>query len=102
MGSKKGSETTQTQNVSQSTTVSVQNVIQNTRPLESLEKLKMLADVFTTLDNAETAKKAAGTPGAVVSVANVPAANLFSSPLTLGLVVGGVIFSIYLLRKRRV
>lgn len=100
MGKGGGSETTQQQNVSQSTTVTVQNIIDNSRPLESLEKLKMLADVFTTLDNAETAKKAAGTPGAVVSVANIPAANLFSNPLALGLIVGGAVLAIYLLRKK--
>lgn len=80
--------------------MTVQNIIENTRPLESLEKLKMLADVFTTIDNAETAKKAAGTPSAVVSVANIPAANLFSNPLAFGLVVGGAVLAIYLLRKK--
>jgi hypothetical protein len=62
----------------------------------------MLADVFTTLDNAETAKKAAANPqpGAVVSIANIPAASIFSNPLTLGLLVGGAVLAIFLIRKK--
>ena len=97
---KKGSETTQTQNVSQSTTVSLTNVIDNTRPLEALEKVKMMAEIFNTIDQQEIARKNAGIPQSVVSVTNVPAAAYLSNPLTLGMIVGGVLLSIYLFKKR--
>ena len=100
MGKGGGSETTQTQTVQQSTTVTVQNIIDNSKQLDPLEKLNLLADVFTKLDAAKLAKETAGTPSTVLSIANIPAANLFSSPLGLGLVVGGVVLAIYFLRKR--
>lgn len=100
MGKGGGTETTQSQTVQQSTTVTVQNIIDNSKQLDPLEKVKLLADVFSTLDQAEIAKQNAGTPSTVLSVANIPAANIFSNPLTLGLTVGGVLLAIFLLRKR--
>lgn len=51
-----GSETSQNQSVSQSTTVSVTNVIENPG-LSSLEKLKLVADIFQTLDTNNAQKK---------------------------------------------
>jgi hypothetical protein len=100
MGKGGGSETTQTQTVQQSTTVTVQNIIDNSKVLDPLEKLKLLADVFATLDASDTAKKNAGTPGAVVSIANIPAASMFSNPATLSLLIGGAVLAIYLFRKK--
>lgn len=101
MGKKNSSETTQTQNVSQSTTVTVQNVIDNTRALDPLEKLKLLSDVFTQIDQTELARQNSGTPGSVVSVTNVPAAAYLSNPLTLGMIIGGTLLVVYLVKKRK-
>lgn len=99
MGKGGGSDTEQNQTVNQSTTVTVQNVIDTSRPLEPLEKVKMLVDVFATLDAAEAKKE--NPAGASVNVTNIPAAAYLSNPLTLGMIVGGVLLSVYLLKRRR-
>ena len=76
---KGGSSTTQEQNVSHSTTVSVTNVIED-KGLEPLERLKLLADVFTGLDQAQAAQRNAGTPQTVLGITQVPGTAFLAQP----------------------
>lgn len=70
-------ENTQTQQVSQSTTVTVQNVIESAK-LEPIERLAVLADVFAKIDQVEQASKAA--PQTVLSVQQIPGAAFLTQP----------------------
>lgn len=53
---KGGSSTVQQQQVSQSTTVTVQNVIED-KGLEPLERLKLVTEVLGSIDQAQAAKQ---------------------------------------------
>lgn len=70
-------ESTQTQEVSQQTTVTVQNVIEG-QQLEPIQKLQVLADIFSKIDAAETAKNAG--PQTVLSVSQIPGAAFLTQP----------------------
>lgn len=91
---KGGSETTQTQQVSQSTTVSVQNVIEG-RGLEPLERVKLLSEILATIDTVDAAGKSSSVPAvAIVQQAAQPFAFLQDGKtvLMLAAAVLGVVF----------
>lgn len=97
---KGGSSTTQTQTVTQQTDVTVQNVIQG-KELEPLERVKLLADVFATIDNAEAQKKSAGVPNTSVILQPVNSAlSVLQNPTAL-LMITAAAGALILLIKRR-
>lgn len=93
----KGSGTTQTQQVSQSTSVTVQNVIED-RGLEPLEKAKFLVDIFSTIDRIDNEKKATGPQTVFVQPQTSPFAFL-SDPLNLGMITAAAAVLILLAKK---
>lgn len=100
MGKKGGSSTTQSQNVSQSTTVNVTNVIED-KGLEPLEKVKLLADIFVSLDQAETNrnKPPQGPQTVLIQSPAASPLNFLADPKTIALIAGSVILIIVVLKK---
>jgi hypothetical protein len=92
--SKSSNQSTQQQVVSQSTTVNVQNVIEQPK-LEPLQKLKLLGEVLNTLDGP---KEVAGAQTAVI-LSNPDPLAFFKDPQTLIWIGAGVI-GLVLIAKR--
>lgn len=95
---KKSPETNQTQTVTQSTTVNVQNIIED-KGLDPLEKFQILGNVFARLDEIEIAKQNVGTPAAAVSIFQPSALAFLQDPAAL-LMIGGITAAIILLVKK--
>lgn len=94
MKSSSQSNTNQQQVVSQSTTVNVQNVIEQPKPSQ-IEQFKMFADVVNALDGpAQTA------PGAVVITTQQKSAFDFLTDPNTMILVGSVLFGALLLIKK--
>lgn len=98
MGSKKQS-VEQTQQVSQSTQVTVQNVIEDAG-LSPLEQIKILGDLFVSLDTAQAAKQQQPQTVVIVPPGQGPADFLKDPRAVLVLAALGAGF-IWMLRKRR-
>jgi len=88
--------TEQTQQVSQSTSVTVQNVIQD-RGLEPLEKAKFLVDIFSTIDRIENEKNAG--PQTVFVQPQASAFGFLADPLTLGMITAAAAALILIVKK---
>lgn len=73
--SKNGSGTTQTQQVTQQTSVTVENIIQ-AQTLEPLQRVQLLADVFKTLD----AQNAVAPQPQTVVISPPAAPSFFNNP----------------------
>lgn len=79
---KGGSSTTQTQEVTQQTQVTVQNVIEGPK-LDPLEKVKLLGDLFAELDRVQIEKQKALTPGTVILQPQASPFAFLADPKTL-------------------
>ncbi|GEM_PF-3580567 len=96
---KGGSSTSQSQNVSQSTTVNVTNVIED-KGLEPLEKVKLLADVFVSLDQAQANRQKAAVPQTVlIQPPATPALSFLADPKTIALITGSIILILIVVKK---
>lgn len=87
---------TQTQQVSQSTSVTVQNVIEGPR-LEPLQKLQMVADIFSKIDAAESAKYKG--PETVLQVSQIPGAAFLAKPEFI-IMTAAAVLAVVLVAKR--
>jgi hypothetical protein len=92
----KGDSTTQQQQVSQSTSVTVQNVIED-KGLDPLERLNLLATVFEKIDSQNRAQ----VPSSVVSVQNIPSIAFLKDPTILSILLGGAALLIFIVKRRR-
>lgn len=89
-------ESTQTQQVSQSTSVTVQNVIEGPK-LEPLQRLQLLADIFSKIDAQEQSKYKG--PETVLQVTQVPGAAFLAQPQFI-LMATAAVAAIVLISKR--
>lgn len=100
MGSKQSN--TQQQQVEQKTNVTVTNVIED-RALEPLERVKLIAEIFETIDRVDIEKKKAQTPSTVVVAPPSQPFNFLQEPKTvllLAAAVAGVILITRGLKKK--
>lgn len=99
MGKGGGTEVTQQQQSTQQTEVTVNNIIQDA-PKTALENVKLLAEVFSVMDSQNNTQKPTQ-PATVLSISNIPSAAYLSNPMTLGMIIFGVLGGIYLLKRRK-
>lgn len=93
---KGGGGTTQQQQVSQSTTVTVQNVIDTSKQLEPLERVKLLADVFAQID---AAAKPNVPQTVVIPASQAAAPSVFSNPNMIALMIAAVLGGIVIFKR---
>lgn len=93
---KGGSSTTQQQSVSQSTTVTVQNIIDTSKELEPLERVKLLADVFAQID---AAAKPNVPQTVVIPTTQAAPKSVFSDPNMIALLIAAALGGIIIFKR---